>query len=365
MRKPQFRIGVLAAVGALAAATLVGMAASPASAASSVTVAGHTRALDGTNVRRLANYLVMYTPAFGARTGTNQFGYEATVVGGSVTLAQNGVGNMAIPSNGYVLSGHGTARTFLNSWAKVGADVTLDGGGGGGGQTLLPDLGVRRLNDCPHKPCFIITTVGGIKELKFPVVTANVGVGPFETRGTRSSSTSSDWTATQTIFHSDGSTTNRAAPGVDFFYAGDGHNHWHIRDLDSYELLDAGAVVAEGEKHGFCFEDNTSYRDWPSTGHNGAPRNPVYAPDNVCGVGQPSATSVMHGLSVGWGDTYPTSLPNQYIDITGLPDGVYTVRVSTDQANWFQETNDSNNFASAQIQITGSSVTVVSQGAGL
>lgn len=89
-----------------------------------VTVAGQVRAVDGTNATRRTNNLIVYTPDFGASTGTNEFGYEAAVVNGVVTQVASGVGNMAIPANGYVLSGHGTARTFLASLAKVGASVS-------------------------------------------------------------------------------------------------------------------------------------------------------------------------------------------------------------------------------------------------
>ena len=50
------------------------------------------------------------------------------VVDGKVTQVQTSVGNMAIPSNGYVLSGHGTSNTWLKNNAKVGSVVTLSGG---------------------------------------------------------------------------------------------------------------------------------------------------------------------------------------------------------------------------------------------
>jgi hypothetical protein len=76
-------------------------------------------------VYRASNFLVRYTPARGARTGTNQYGYEAAVVGGTITRVENQIGNMAIPTNGYVLSGHGTSATWLRTYAKVGAVVTL------------------------------------------------------------------------------------------------------------------------------------------------------------------------------------------------------------------------------------------------
>ena len=98
-----------------------------AHAASQITVGSATRDLSGTNIYRAANYLVKYTPARGATTRSNSYGFEAAVVGGKVTRVENSVGNMAIPSNGFVLSGHGDARTWLQANAVVGANVSEDG----------------------------------------------------------------------------------------------------------------------------------------------------------------------------------------------------------------------------------------------
>jgi peptidoglycan/xylan/chitin deacetylase (PgdA/CDA1 family) len=96
-----------------------------------VTIGAATRAIDGVDVARKANFLVIYTSKTGSSTGTNQYGFEAAVVDGVITKIdgvitkiENGVGNMDIPANGYVLSGHGTARTWLLANATVGATVT-------------------------------------------------------------------------------------------------------------------------------------------------------------------------------------------------------------------------------------------------
>ncbi|RYY47836.1 MAG: hypothetical protein EON53_07065, partial [Actinomycetales bacterium] len=64
-------------------------------------------------------------------------------------------------------------------------------------------------------------------------------------------------------------------------------------------------------------------------------------------------------------DTYPASLPDQGIDITGIPDGTYLVRVTADWQNFWQETNEGNNSASAQVRITGSTVTLLSASDGI
>jgi hypothetical protein len=362
--------------------------------AARVTIAGpaagsNARAIDANNARRLSNQLIRYTRAFGATTDTNAFGFEAKVVDGKITEIQNAVGNMTIPSgNAYVLSGHGTAATWLRTNAKIGFTAVLDTDGQGnpppppppppppGGNpqpdALFPDIMVHKLDrtagqDPSGNHGYFITTAGGAKLLKFPAITANVGDGPLEIRGTRSSSAATDWVGRQVLRNGDGTSTTLADSGASFFYAGDGHNHWHIRDFDLYELLDAGGTVVKlGEKHGFCFEDNTT-RDstWSVPNGGTQPANPAYPNATSCGVGQPNATSIVHGLSVGWADTYPSSLPDQAIDVTGLPDGTYKVRVTADWQGFWREKNENNNVAMSTIRIAGNTVTFVSADSGL
>jgi hypothetical protein len=136
------------------------------------------------------------------------------------------------------------------------------------------------------------------------------------------------------------------------FFGGDGHNHWHVRDLASYELtrMDNGTLVGTDHKQGFCFFDNFGYRlTLP-----GAPQDPVYT-----GCGGTSSLQVETGISVGWGDRYAARLPDQFIDITGLTAGRYRLTATADEPNWFVESNDGNNRACVVLQISSSSVSVI------
>lgn len=90
-----------------------------------VTIGPSSYRLAGTNMRRETDALVRYTPGSARTTGTNQFGAEAVVRGGVVRSLTNSVGNAGIPSDGYVLSGHGTARKWLQVHARVGTRVSL------------------------------------------------------------------------------------------------------------------------------------------------------------------------------------------------------------------------------------------------
>ena len=89
----------------------------------SVTIGAEGHAIDGVDAYRASGFLIAYTPASGATTGSNPYGFEAAVVGGKVVAVANGGGDMPIPADGYVLSGHGDARAWLTTNAVVGAAV--------------------------------------------------------------------------------------------------------------------------------------------------------------------------------------------------------------------------------------------------
>ena len=97
---------------------------------------GSTLQIDGVNETRDTDKLVLYNKYFGPTTQTNYWGAEITAqyltgqltVNDTVTvlaLAKDSVqtsghGNNAISSDGMVISGHGTARDFLNEHVFVG-----------------------------------------------------------------------------------------------------------------------------------------------------------------------------------------------------------------------------------------------------
>ena len=98
------------------------------------------------------------------------------------------------------------------------------------------------------------------------------------------------------------------------------HGHYHIKNFSTYELLTLdGALVVAGTKQGFCFEDSFKYED-------GGKSNGYDCHDQ--------------GISAGWGDWYYKQLVGQWIDITGVPEGRYIVRVrlnTGDSAPLFDE----------------------------
>jgi hypothetical protein len=120
-------------------------------------------------------------------------------------------------------------------------------------------------------------------------------------------------------------------PYASWFVFAPCHGHYHIRDFSSYDLLNAeGTVVVAGHKQGFCFEDSFKYANGKSKGFDCA----------------------FQGISSGWGDWYYKQLTGQWIDITGIPEGDYTVRVTINAAGTFNEgSNRYPNIVEAPIHV--------------
>jgi Lysyl oxidase len=216
----------------------------------------------------------------------------------------------------------------------------------------LPDLKMSY----PRAFSVDTTTIGGHRLLRFTTIIANVGAGPFEVRGQRPGTSTSTMSVDQVVYDTSGGSRQVATSGVMLYDVGDGHRHWHLRGLAQYDLLRTdGSRVAASPKIGFCFYDGVAY----NLNLPGAPQSAVY-PQSGCGT--TSSLHVRMGLSVGWADKYRYRVANQWIDITGVSDGRYRVRVAADASNYFLESNDGNNGNYADIRIQGTNVTVLARG---
>jgi len=110
------------------------------------------------------------------------------------------------------------------------------------------------------------------------------------------------------------------------------HGHYHFEDFAQYSLLDTnGNTVATGHKVGFCVTDN---RRWSPTANQSAVFNCNY-----------------QGLQAGWADVYKANLPCQYVDITGVPDGSYVLRMALNPAGPIAESDTNNNVTLVPITI--------------
>ena len=246
----------------------------------------------------------------------------------------------------------GLLTVFLAGALTVGALGSMTARPVSGGTALVPDLAMAPLSD------FRIEVVNGRRLLRFTAMMVNVGQGHFELRGSRSS-TSQKMTMTQVLYDS----TSRSAPVVQRIptdavasYAGDGHNHWHVNEMMRYDMWGNGGTF-RGAKVGFCFLDSDP---WATSlpGYNGS-----FYRGSMCST-NPSALSNRMGISVGWGDQYEYYLAWQWVDVTDVPAGRYTVRATVDPYGFFTELNETNQCAWARLRFgaSGGSVTVESSG---
>src|SRR5918997_264646 len=221
----------------------------------------------------------------------------------------------------------------------------------GAASDRLPDLRMDQARNLQ------IQNTGGRKLLRFDSIVVNVGAGPFEVRGARAAGASTMETVDQRIFD-DTSGSRDVSTRATMVFGGDGHNHWHVTNLQDFELerLDNGVKVSPPTaKLGFCFYDNVLY---------GSSRPAFYTqPSGACAGGS-SAERTMMGLSPGWGDLYARTLPDQYIDVTGLTSGRYRLTLIADKDNWFVESNNRNNFSWIDIQLKRNAVSIVRVGPG-
>lgn len=190
-----------------------------------------------------------------------------------------------------------------------------------------------------------IQTVDGRRLLRFTTIFVNAGRGPFELRGTRTWSGDRTMAMDQVMYRWDGSTRIIDTPAA-AKYSGDGHDHWHVQGVVTYEIWREAepTVTRRGAKTGFCFFDTTDWR----LSLRGARQSPYYR-EEWCG--SQTAMTNRVGVSVGWGDRYPWHFAYQWVDITGLPGGIYHVRSTVDIQDFYDESVETDNCVWTRIRI--------------
>jgi hypothetical protein len=183
----------------------------------------------------------------------------------------------------------------------------------------------------------IVQDISGAPQLMFSATTWNNGDGPLVLVAGETDPATLKQKVYQRVFLSDGTFYDRVAG--DFVWH-PSHNHFHFEDYAVYTLQPfnaPGASARTSAKTSFCVMDNTAV----DTTLPRAPNKPVYV---ICG-------NAMQGMSVGWGDTYTNQLPGQSIDLTGLPDGDYTLVIEADPKKRLLELNDSDNSSCVLLHI--------------
>ena len=222
-------------------------------------------------------------------------------------------------------------------------------------QWLLPDLVMLQPADFQLEK-----GAKGRRWLRFSTTILNIGPGRFDVYGYEPSgqsiTSSSRLAVRQRLQDTAGAFIMHYETAAEMFFAGDGHAHWHVTDLQSWTLAFEATpndAVATGAKRGFCFWDNVDQLHLPK----------YYTGARECHLDSGTGTVPM-GLSVGWGDEYPWFLDFQYIDITRLPYGNYCLSLTADPRRDFIEADTLNNTVRTRISIKQGRVTVLGQGCG-
>ena len=110
------------------------------------------------------------------------------------------------------------------------------------------------------------------------------------------------------------------------------HGHYHFLGFARYRLLNAqGGIAALGRKISFCLED---IHQWDSK----AAQDSKFSCD-------------YQGIQAGWSDIYDSGLEGQWVDITGVAAGSYTLEVTMNPDHILLESDYTNNVTTIPVTI--------------
>jgi len=105
------------------------------------------------------------------------------------------------------------------------------------------------------------------------------------------------------------------------------HQHYHLENIMTFELLDPTGAPAVGDlgrvvgrKQGFC----------------------IQGIEQVAGDSPDPYNCQNQGLATGWEDIYGASLNCQWLDVTGVPEGDYLLRITVNASRTFPESDFDN-----------------------
>jgi Lysyl oxidase len=227
----------------------------------------------------------------------------------------------------------------------------------GGGAPLQPDL----IQVPPPTSSIRVgtDTDTGQWAITFASIVGNVGAGPLEVRGELGPD-ASDMTAYQWVYSQDSTTPTKLPDpiGTVHYDTDPSHNHWHFQPFDDYELVSlADGHVYSDQKEGFCLVNfpplpaGTPLAGPPgleSDYNIGVQGQPGY----FCYQGDPTATTIREGISVGWSDEYTGLRSGTDVLLTSVPAGRYDLVQKVNSSHAIQELDYTNNAWSAVVDIS-------------
>lgn len=153
-----------------------------------------------------------------------------------------------------------------------------------------------------------VSGTGWRRVMRFDTLTPNVGNGPLH--------------------------VGSPSPTDEHFEYSECHEHFHFKNYADYRVKNAeGTEVALGHKQAFCLLDTVRVSDDPSV----LPR-----PEHDC---------LNQGINPGWGDLYFGTIDCQWVDITDVASGDYSLEISINKDHVLFESNYDNNIVAVPISI--------------
>jgi hypothetical protein len=202
---------------------------------------------------------------------------------------------------------------------------------------LVPDL-------IPFAPYdYHFATLGGRTILRFSATFWNAGRGALEINTDPNTSVADGaevrQVATQRLYQQGGGFRDQNI-GTLLWHVPHAHYHYDnfgVHGLAPIDLPPGSSAPTISQKTTFCLRDDTGVK-----AQGEAPR----AAKHYYGC-----KGYSQGVSVGWADIYPWTLPDQYFDVTGLPAGTYRASFEIDPTGTFVESRRDNNVAGTLIEL--------------
>lgn len=208
-------------------------------------------------------------------------------------------------------------------------------------EAVLPDL--------VSLPAYGISThfEEGRDQLDFAATVYNGGRGPLVAEGFRRGS--KEVMKAYQFFYRHGDQVASAPVGSMEYDRRESHQHWHFRDFAVYDLVNADHHrLRTSGKEAFCLA--------PTDAINLLQPGAVVSPGNgdlSTACGDASSVWVREVLASGWGDTYTQARAGQSIDITGLANGTYWIRVTANPGDRLYEKTRKNNVSLRKVVLGG------------
>ncbi len=210
-----------------------------------------------------------------------------------------------------------------------------------------PELALRCPNLRMKKPADLrVRHAGHVVRLLATNHIVNVGAGPLELIGTRTSSSFAPATQVvrtrgghKTYFPDAGWIYWKRIPGQDHYW-----KYWRAARFELWTLKPDGSrdrMVRTGPKLSYCFRDLKRVRGWDRT-----PRHRIYP---ACSQ-EHARKHLRLGVSPGWADIYPSTYHENWISITRLR-GCFAFVHRVDPLNDIVEESETDNLAQRIIRL--------------